>query len=424
MDLERAGMNEIVHHMDTDAEDPAVRALAAQYLSKLVNVDQIAEMRVESNRINEESKVEIDSLQSTAYGNFDIILGHFARTFQPDATPHAPCDILNSVPIAHGMLTGACDPMLIPMHVFSAALTKDRDAFKKQAQEAQIKAGDLVTMIDSYRKEVERLNGKLDEAANIMMEQNEMMTEHRSQLEQLEQEHTLLRQQTAAMQTAGTAAAPLPPVQQAAAITKAKSTGPESELDVVAKVTPAFIPPPPSAPPLPPPMPGGLSGGIPAAPPLMGARGIPQAPMMGVPGAPPMMGMAIKPRVTPNVPLPMVNWVPLRKITGTIFESLTDEQVLLEMDFSDFEKKFKVKETKEFVPQVKKKEDLITVVESNRARNLVITTRTAMAATLFLGHFPALRLPTRAVHVILLLGAREDWMLTGACDPMFVIRCL
>lgn len=323
MDLERAGMNEIVHHMDTDAEDPAVRALASQYLSKLVNVDQIAEMRVESNRINEESKVEIESLKSTA-----------------------------------------------------AALTKDRDAFKKQAQEAQIKAGDLVTMIDSYRKEVERLNGKLDEAANIMMEQNEMMTEHRSQLEQLEQEHTQLRQQTAAMQAAGgTAAVPLPPVQQAAAITKAKSTGPESELDVVAKVKPAVVPaPPPMAPPLPPPMPG-LSGGIPAAPPPMGG-GIPGAPaMMGAPGVPPMMGMAIKPRVTPNVPLPMVNWVPLRKITGTIFETLTDEQVLLEMDFSDFEKKFKVKETKDFVPQVKKKDDLITVVESNRARNLVITTR-------------------------------------------------
>jgi len=75
------------------------------------------------------------------------------------------------------------------------------------------------------------------------------------------------------------------------------------------------------------------------------------------------------------VPLPMVNWVPLRKITGTIFETLTDEQVLLEMDFSDFEQKFRVKETKDFVPQVKKKDDLITVVESNRARNLVITTR-------------------------------------------------
>ena len=46
-------------------------------------------------------------------------------------------------------------------------------------------------------------------------------------------------------------------------------------------------------------------------------------------------GMRPKRRIQPNVALPMLNWVPLRKITDTIFEELDDEMVLQELDFNE-----------------------------------------------------------------------------------------
>jgi hypothetical protein len=39
----------------------------------------------------------------------------------------------------------------------------------------------------------------------------------------------------------------------------------------------------------------------------------------------------------------MVNWLPLRNVKGTIFEDLSDEKPLAEIDFTDFEDKFKAK---------------------------------------------------------------------------------
>ena len=49
--------------------------------------------------------------------------------------------------------------------------------------------------------------------------------------------------------------------------------------------------------------------------------------------APP--GMKHKRRIQPNVPLPMLNWVPLRKVNDTIFENLDDETVLQKLDFRE-----------------------------------------------------------------------------------------
>lgn len=74
----------------------------------------------------------------------------------------------------------------------------------------------------------------------------------------------------------------------------------------------------------------------------------------------------------------MLNWVPLRKITNTIFEDISDDLVLSEIDFTEFEKVFKAKETKDIALKLavsKKKKEMVTVIESNRARNLVITCR-------------------------------------------------
>lgn len=64
----------------------------------------------------------------------------------------------------------------------------------------------------------------------------------------------------------------------------------------------------------------------------------------------------------------------------TIFEELDDEIVLQEMDFTEFEHEFKAKDahrvfTTAAVKQKKKKNQKISLLESNRARNLVITAR-------------------------------------------------
>jgi hypothetical protein len=90
----------------------------------------------------------------------------------------------------------------------------------------------------------------------------------------------------------------------------------------------------------------------------------------GVPGG--------KRRIQPNVNLPMLNWVPLRKVTNTIFEEIDDENVMGEIDFRAFEKLFKARDAVDIklkIGQGAKKKELVTVIESNRARNLVITYR-------------------------------------------------
>lgn len=75
----------------------------------------------------------------------------------------------------------------------------------------------------------------------------------------------------------------------------------------------------------------------------------------------------------------MLNWVPLRKIDGTIFQNIDDENVLNELDFSEFEELFRVKQFRDplanFGKGAVKKTEMVQVIESNRARNLIITAR-------------------------------------------------
>lgn len=59
----------------------------------------------------------------------------------------------------------------------------------------------------------------------------------------------------------------------------------------------------------------------------------PPPPLMNLAYAPP--GMKPKRRIQPNVPLPMLNWVPLRNVSNTIFQELDDETVLADLDFRE-----------------------------------------------------------------------------------------
>jgi len=84
----------------------------------------------------------------------------------------------------------------------------------------------------------------------------------------------------------------------------------------------------------------------------------------------------MKKPVIPNVPLPMLNWIPIRNPDHTIFKELDDEEVIETVDFAEFETLFQVKRFKKDDKTVKREENLkklaeqLCLIESRRARNL------------------------------------------------------
>uniref|UniRef100_A0A8C8SQ88 Formin like 1 n=1 Tax=Pelusios castaneus TaxID=367368 RepID=A0A8C8SQ88_9SAUR len=82
--------------------------------------------------------------------------------------------------------------------------------------------------------------------------------------------------------------------------------------------------------------------------------------------------------------MPIFNWVALKpnQINGTVFNDLNDERVLQELDMNDFEEQFKTKAQGPSlnistlkVKAVQKAPSKVTLIESNRAKNLAITLR-------------------------------------------------
>ncbi|XP_067412360.1 formin-like protein 1 isoform X2 [Emydura macquarii macquarii] len=161
---------------------------------------------------------------------------------------------------------------------------------------------------------------------------------------------------------------------------------------------------PPSEPPPAPPLPG--SDTLPPAPPLPGV-GIPPPPPLLVlggpappPPPPPPLGMPdgagsgpstaassavkIKQPIQTKFRMPIFNWVALKpnQINGTVFNELNDEKVLQELDMNAFEEQFKTKAQGPAldistlkVKAVQKAPSKVTLIESNRAKNLAITLR-------------------------------------------------
>ncbi|XP_019853233.1 PREDICTED: formin-like protein 3 [Amphimedon queenslandica] len=116
--------------------------------------------------------------------------------------------------------------------------------------------------------------------------------------------------------------------------------------------------PVPEPPPLPP--------NIPAPPPLP-----------NVPLPPPLPGMNTslrKPYIT-NLPLPTLNWVPLRNTNDTIFDGMDDNHVIEEIDFSEFETLFQVPrfKSKEVKTQPVKKQ--VELFDSKRTRGILFAKR-------------------------------------------------
>ncbi|XP_058862608.1 formin-like protein 1 isoform X2 [Acipenser ruthenus] len=160
---------------------------------------------------------------------------------------------------------------------------------------------------------------------------------------------------------------------------------------------------PPLAPPPPPPLPG--TPGPPMAPPLGGAStsAPPPPPLPGgangpAPPPPPPLGIVSgstdsqsasaksKKPIKTKFRMPLLNWVALKpnQVTGTIFNEIDDEHVLGELNMDAFEEEFKTKAQGTSlnistikVKAVQKAPSKVTLIESNRAKNLAITLRKA-----------------------------------------------
>ncbi|XP_062363883.1 formin-like protein 1 isoform X1 [Cinclus cinclus] len=151
-----------------------------------------------------------------------------------------------------------------------------------------------------------------------------------------------------------------------------------------AGTTPPPAPPLPGAPvpPPPPPLPGGPEGSVPPPPPPPPLGGEPPA----GPGAPPTANSSVKVKkpIQTKFRMPVFNWVALKpsQIDGTVFTELNDEKVLQELDMSDFEEQFKTKAQGPALDisalkakATHKAPSKVTLMESNRAKNLAITLR-------------------------------------------------
>ncbi|XP_030750923.1 formin-like protein isoform X2 [Sitophilus oryzae] len=157
-------------------------------------------------------------------------------------------------------------------------------------------------------------------------------------------------------------------------------------------------PPPPPSIPAPPPCPPAA----PAAPPPPCPPPPPRAPDMpglsGVPIPPPPAGfmqapegaMTIKRKVQTKYKLPTINWIALKpnQVRGTIFNELDDDKLHNQIDFGEFEEKFKIGSAgllangtcdtdglQTFPSKRFKKPENITLLEHTRLRNIAISRR-------------------------------------------------
>uniref|UniRef100_A0A1L8DMV5 Putative rho gtpase effector bni1 n=1 Tax=Nyssomyia neivai TaxID=330878 RepID=A0A1L8DMV5_9DIPT len=165
----------------------------------------------------------------------------------------------------------------------------------------------------------------------------------------------------------------------------------------VASVAPPIPPPPPLAA-LTPPIQPVIAPPCPPPPPPNGTRNIGRAsPFIPVP-PPPIAGqmqapdgaMTIKRKVQTKYKLPTLNWVALKpnQVRGTIFNDLDDERLYKQINFVEFEEKFKIGHggpyangnseldgLTSFPSKRFKKPENVSVLEHTRLRNIAISRR-------------------------------------------------
>ncbi|MED6241377.1 hypothetical protein ATANTOWER_012115, partial [Ataeniobius toweri] len=166
---------------------------------------------------------------------------------------------------------------------------------------------------------------------------------------------------------------------------------PPSSGSSVAPPPPPPPPPPPGAgPPPPPPPPPPPGAGPPPPPPPPGSGPPPPPPPPGggpppPPGAPDAQsGFKTKKPIQTKYRMPLLNWQPLKpnQVTGTVFNELDDEQILVELNMEMFEEQFKTRAqgNPADLSKVKKKvtqkaPTKTSLIDGNKAKNLAITLR-------------------------------------------------
>ncbi|XP_052004370.1 formin-like protein 2 isoform X2 [Xyrauchen texanus] len=145
---------------------------------------------------------------------------------------------------------------------------------------------------------------------------------------------------------------------------------------------PSAAPPPPPPPPLPGPA-VEISASLPPPPPPMA----PPLPGCGSPTVIMNSGLAavkIKKPIKTKFRMPVFNWVALKpnQINGTVFNEIDDERILEDLNVDEFEEMFKTKAqgpaidiTSSKQKTAQKGPNKISLLDSNRAKNLAITLR-------------------------------------------------
>ncbi|XP_055372916.1 formin-like protein isoform X2 [Condylostylus longicornis] len=187
--------------------------------------------------------------------------------------------------------------------------------------------------------------------------------------------------------------------------------------NISTNITSTPAPPPPPPPPMPSVATAAPPPPVPPPPPMMGNNNIhmmngysmpdggpnkfnpPRAPPFLSTFAPPVAGhmpapdgaMTIKRKVQTKYKLPTLNWIALKpnQVRGTIFNELDDEKIHKQIDFIDFEERFKIgvggpmsNGTQEldgnlstFPSKRYKKPESVSVLEHTRLRNIAISRR-------------------------------------------------
>uniref|UniRef100_A0A8C4QZV9 Formin like 2 n=1 Tax=Eptatretus burgeri TaxID=7764 RepID=A0A8C4QZV9_EPTBU len=141
--------------------------------------------------------------------------------------------------------------------------------------------------------------------------------------------------------------------------------------------------PAPSSPPPPPPLPTGRPPpSPPPPPPPLGSFINPSA--LGDEGFLKHFSVRIKKPIKTKFRMPVFNWIALKpnQINGTVFNELDDEKILEELNMDEFEELFKTRAQGtnmdlclSKIKTVHKMQNKVTLLETNRAKNLAITLR-------------------------------------------------
>nr|XP_015217577.1 PREDICTED: formin-like protein 1 isoform X5 [Lepisosteus oculatus] len=296
---------------------------------------------------------------------------------------------------------------------FNAKLSTE---MQKSEDEAMEKVAELQKQLLQAMKEVEMLKESLRESSSLIstLRQKEQDRERTAQAtSELEikvqelQDKGLIRVARSSTGSLDIQVIPITIIEMA----PTPQTGPVAQTDVVDKakpqtpsVTPPAPPPPPPTipsdtppattlilpPPPPPPPPLSGSGALPPPPPPPppgGANGLvppPPPPPGGLPADSSSQGCKAKKPIKTKFRMPLLNWVALKpnQVSGTVFNEIDDEHVLGDLNMEIFEEQFKTKAQGPPVDLgtlkmkvVQKAPSKVSLIESNRAKNLAITLR-------------------------------------------------